>query len=91
MDEPHDSRWHLDKRVPLALIFSMIVQFGIVMVFIVTTKNQGEENARRIAALEAQRVSERIAGLEAQVTSQNALLVRMDATIQRLIERPPNR
>lgn len=24
-----DNRWHLDKKVPLALIFAMLVQFAI--------------------------------------------------------------
>lgn len=83
-----DNHWHLDKKVPLALIFIMAVQFATAMYFITTVKNQGDENARRIAILESQKISERLAGLEAQVASTNALLLRVDATMQRLIERP---
>lgn len=84
--QPAD-RWHIGKEIPLALIFSMVIQFAIGMYFIVSVKNQGDENTRRISILEAQRIGERIAGLEAQVASQNALLLRVDATMQRLIEK----
>jgi len=91
MTTSDDNRWHVDKKVPLALIFAMIVQFAIAMVFIVTVKNQGDENTRRIATLESQRIGERIAGLEAQVAATNALLLRVDAATQRLIERTPGR
>jgi len=88
-ENPSDNQWHLDKKVPLALIFSMLVQFSVAMVFIVNIKNQGDENARRISTLEAQRVSERLAGLEAQAASTNALLLRLDATVTRLVEKAP--
>lgn len=84
---PIPDRWHIGKEIPLALIFAMLVQFAIAMVFIVTVKTQGDENTRRIAVLEAQRIGERIAGLEAQVAATNALLLRVDATTQRMMER----
>lgn len=90
MPTPHeDNRWHLDKKVPLALIFAMLVQFATAMYFIASVKAQGDENARRIATLEAQKVSERLAGLEAQVASTNSLLLRVDDTMRRLVERAP--
>lgn len=83
-----DNHWHLDKKVPLALIFAMVIQFGIAMMFIANVWAKGEENSRRITIVEAQKIGERIAGLEAQVQGQNSLLLRMDSTMQRMLERP---
>ncbi len=89
MTRDGDNHWHLDKKVPLAMIFAMVVQFATAMYFIASVKAQGDESVRRISILESQKVSERLAGLEAQVTATNALLLRVDATMQRLIERQP--
>jgi len=85
------SRWHIGKEIPLALIVAMVLQFASAMYFIAQVKMQGDENARRITVLESQKISERLAGLEAQLSSTNALLLRVDATTQRLIERTPPR
>lgn len=87
MTKPDESHWSLDKRIPLALILAMVIQFGMAMVFITNVKAQGDENAKRIAYLESQHVSERMAGLEAEAKATNSLLIRLDATVSRLLER----
>lgn len=87
MTKPDESHWSLDKRIPLALIFAILIQFGIAMVFITNVAAQGNDNAKRIAHLESQRVGERMASLEAEVKATNALLIRLDATVSRLLER----
>lgn len=83
-DGPAQTHWSVDKKIPLALIFALLVQFASVMVYVSTLKSQGDDNARRIATLEAQRVGERLAALE----TLPALLTRMDDKLTRLVERP---
>jgi len=88
MADPQKSEgWHLDKKVPIVLILTLLGQFGYVMTIVGTIKTSGEENTRRIAALEAQRVSERLSSLEAQMLDAKALLVRMDGKMDRLSEK----
>jgi type II secretory pathway component PulK len=41
--------WHLDRRVPVAFIFTLIVQFLIVVWMVATTSHQVETNTRDIA------------------------------------------
>jgi hypothetical protein len=82
-----DNQWHLDKKVPIALLLTMLLQFGGFMVMLGTIKAQGEDHERRISQLEAQKVSERLASLEAQVSDTKALLVRMEQKIDRIAER----
>ena len=82
------THWSLDKRIPLALIFAMLTTFASVMVYVSTLKSQSEDNARRVTALEAQRVGERLSRLETQAEINTALLTRMDDKLSRLVERP---
>lgn len=79
--------WHLDKKVPIVLIFAILVQFVGLMMFVNDVSSQGKESARRIATLESQRVSERLTSLEAQMGDTKALLLRMESKIDRLADR----
>ena len=82
-----DNRWHLDKKVPIALLSALVVQFGGMVMFVGSVKSQGDENTRRISALEAQKVGERLSALEAQIVDAKALLVRIDERMTRRDER----
>lgn len=85
--EKEDGNWHLDKKVPIALLMALVIQFGATMVSIGGVKSQGEENTRRISALESQRVSERLSSLEAQVVATTLAVSKMDGKLDRLVER----
>jgi predicted nucleic acid-binding Zn finger protein len=70
--QDNDSNWHLDKKVPI---------------YVGAIKTRGDDNERRISALESQKVSERLSSVEAQLTDAKSLLLRMDSKIDRLNER----
>lgn len=82
-----DNNWHLDKKVPLALIAVLVVQFASGLLAFASVRAQGEATASRVSVLEAAKVSERLSSLEAQMTDAKSLLLRMDMKIDRLNER----
>lgn len=49
-DEPSDNHWHLDKKVPLSLIFAMLLQAGMVIWAIADIKKDVEVLKDRTAA-----------------------------------------
>jgi hypothetical protein len=87
MPQSPDNNWHLDKKVPIALIFVILAQFGSVLLYVGSIKSKGDDNERRITALEGQKVSERLSSLEAQMSDAKALLIRIDDKVTRAGER----
>lgn len=90
LEPPPDPGWHLDKKVPLSLIFAMVVQAGMVIWAIADIKKDVELNKQAIESLQAadkylidqdQRNLQIIQGHYA----------RLEAKIDRLIERQSNR
>lgn len=81
-----DNQWHLDKKVPLSLIFAMLVQAGMVILAIADIKKDVE-------ILKAQTISQKERDSQQDRTSTDALQVlhqqldRMDAKLDRLIEK----
>lgn len=74
-----DNNWHLDKRVPIALILTILVQTGAVGLVIGQTLT-------RVASLEVKMeksdgVSERLARLEAASAFQVDTLRRIEARL----------
>jgi hypothetical protein len=80
-----DNSWHLDKKVPIALLAALVVQFAGMMMFIGDVKATGTENTRRITAIESQKVSERLSSLEAKIDRLGSIELKID----RLVERAP--
>lgn len=75
--------WHLDKRVPLALIVTLLVQTAGIVWWAAGMEHRVSEHQRRIASLEqfdvqssseARRVSELLARLDERLTTQTELL-----------------
>lgn len=85
--KPDTESWHLDKKVPIVLLMALVGQFAGMAMFVGSVKSQGDENTRRISALEAQKVGERLSSLEAQVIDAKALLIRIDDRMTRRDER----
>lgn len=79
--------WHLDKRVPIALIVTLILQFCGVVFYVSRIEAQGQDNERRISVLEEQKISERLAALESQVGDVKQYLDRMEGKLDRIAER----
>ena len=84
--------WHLDKRVPIALIVTIIVQTGGMIWWASGLTHRVDQHGRDITALhqdgrgyinEAARVRETLARLEERLAAQNDLLRRVEAAIQR--------
>ena len=82
---PTEQGWHLDKKVPLSLIFAMIIQVIVVTMFFADIK-------RDVELLKADNVTlhkaDEVAGntLRDSVATFNSQLSRIDMKIDRLIE-----
>lgn len=46
-------QWHLDRRIPIALIITIVVQTSVGVWWAATTTSQVAENSREIAELKA--------------------------------------
>jgi hypothetical protein len=82
----HQDGWHLDKKVPLGLIFTILVQAGMVIWAIADIKKDVEVLKTQITVLHdrdnAQEANNRL--IVEQVRAQ---MDRIDAKLDRLIER----
>lgn len=84
--------WHLDKRVPIALILAIVLQTGGFIWWAAGLSHRVDQHTREIAALhmegrgytsEAARVRETLARLEERLAAQNDLLRRVESAINR--------
>jgi len=50
--DPQTSEWHLDKRIPVALIAAIALQFSASVYWIATLEQRSLTNAERIEKLE---------------------------------------
>ena len=90
-----DKHWSLDRRVPLALIWTVLAQTGVGIWWASRQEASVEHLTQRQAALEAQRatdrVGERLSTLESQMMDAKDVLRRIDERTQRLVERQVGR
>ncbi|MCP4386532.1 MAG: hypothetical protein GY798_34835 [Hyphomicrobiales bacterium] len=86
---PPGSGWHLDKRVPLAMIFAIIVQTIGLVVFVARLETRVahlEANDARTTSLD---LSGRIIRVETQLAGLNETTVRIERKVDSLIDRVP--
>jgi len=83
---PVDHGWHLDKKVPLSLIFAMLVQAGMVIVAISDIKKDVEFLKMQVRA-QAERDSRQDMDMKEAMTLLRESLGTLNAKIDRLIER----
>ncbi len=74
-----DNNWHLDKKVPIALIFTILIQTGVVGVIIGQTLSRVQALESKVEKAES--VSERLARLEAASAFQVDTLRRIEARL----------
>lgn len=79
-------RWHLDKGIPLSIIALLIAQAVAAVWWVGGLSNKVDATERRIAHIEAQRVSERLTALEAQMSDSRSSLLRIETKLDRLVE-----
>lgn len=83
---PPAEGWHLDKKVPLSLIFAMLVQAGMVIWAIADIKKDVELLKQDAQALHV-RDNQNIDALNTAIKSFTEQYTRLDAKLDRLIER----
>ena len=85
MSNLHKPSWHINREVPLALIYLLAAQFFGGLIFANTLYNQVSDHDRRILVVESQKVSERLVTLESQMLDSKLLLQRLDTNMILLI------
>ncbi len=88
------NHWSMDKRVPLALIVTLILQGSGIVWWArgvqSDQENTRENHERRLMALEQskerERVGERLATLETEMRNVSTVLDRIDARTQRILD-----
>jgi hypothetical protein len=94
MMEPQNQTdsWHLDKKVPLALIMAMAIQTVGVIWWAASLSTRVDHQEREIASLvmseqqtkqEARRISEWLARVDERIAAQTELLRRLETTLIR--------
>ncbi len=83
---PVDKGWHLDKKVPLSLIFAMLVQAGMVIVAITDIKKDVEVLKTQVFAQES-RDARQDADMKEAMALLRDQLSSLNQKMDRLIER----
>jgi len=88
MSAPTKESWHLDKKVPLSLIFAMLIQAAMVIWAIADIKKDVEILKSRVAT-QQDRDDRQDKTLGEVVSRLQTQLERMDGKLDRLIEKRP--
>lgn len=83
---PVDQGWHLDKKVPLSLIFAMLVQAGMVIAAIVDIKKDVEVLKSQVTSQSARDTRQDMDMKEAMALLRETLGA-VNQKLDRLIER----
>lgn len=88
---PTKEQWHLDKKVPIALILVAVGHLGGSVWFFRGIVADVQTTQSRVSALEqaktTERTGERLAVVESQVSDIKAATLRVEANVQKLVER----
>ena len=85
---PQKESWHLDKKVPLSLIFAMLIQAAMVIWAVADIKKDVEILKSRVTA-QQDRDDRQDKTLGEVVSRLQTQLERMDGKLDRLIEKRP--
>lgn len=86
---PHtdQTHWTVDRRVPLALIVTLIVQTAGIVWWASSMASTVASQGARIVAVENQRAGERLAVLESTIGDVRAQLNRIESKLDRYAEK----
>jgi hypothetical protein len=76
-----DNQWHLNKSVPVTLIFAIAIQTIALIWFVATLRNDVDTNKERLIRNEA-----RVETLEEIVQDQAVMLARIDENLKAIRE-----
>jgi len=88
--DPDTSQWHLDKRVPVALIVTLFVQFGAGVWFVSQLSARIEQQGRDISRLDASTaaiigdrddIKGRVIRIEERLQNQTDILKRIEQAV----------
>ncbi len=88
----HTNSWHLDKKVPLALILTMALQTVCVIWWAASLSTRVDHQERQIAGLvmseqqtkqEARRIGEWLSRVDERIAAQTEMLRRLETTLIR--------
>jgi len=86
MAEQDDNCWKLDKHIPVAVIFIIVVQ-GIAGVWgLSALQHSVQDHERRLGAQEAAKIAERMAVVEVQMRDSRELQLEMNRKLDRLMD-----
>ena len=88
MTAPTKESWHLDKKVPLSLIFAMLIQAAMVIWAVADIKKDVEILKSRVTT-QQDRDDRQDKTLGEVVSRLQTQLERMDGKLDRLIEKRP--
>jgi len=97
-DKPASEPWHLDRRVPIALILAIIGQTAGAVWWASTISGAVADHARRVALLEAGKVedaradrdsADRLARIEERQRASQDSLTEIKQLLNLLLQRPP--
>lgn len=81
-----EDRWKLDKHIPVAVIFTIVVQ-GVAGVWWVSgLQHSVQDHERRLVIQEAAKISERMAVVEAQMRESREQQNEINRKLDRLLE-----
>lgn len=83
--DPANGAWHLDKRIPIALIFSLIVQTATI-VWWASNISSRLDRAVEVNSIQDNRLERAEAGLSAQAVSNATLTAQLTAVRESLLE-----
>jgi hypothetical protein len=91
-----DRRWHLDKKVPIAIIVTLLIQTGGIIWWARGIDKTQADQQRRIeaiekatndAALSRESVTAKMASIETALKYQNDTLIEIKAAVRDLVQR----
>jgi hypothetical protein len=92
--------WHLDKKVPLALILSMAIQTVLIVWWAASLSSRVEHQERQIVALttsdaqakqEARRIGEWLSRVDERIAAQTEMLRRVEVSVTARTQQQGNR
>jgi hypothetical protein len=90
MDRVTQEAWHLDKKVPIALIFTMAIQTGGGIWWAASLSTRVDHQERQIVSLvaaeqqtkqEARRIGEWLSRVDERIAAQTEMLRRLEQTL----------